>query len=465
MPMLRLCTRDHSSRLLISISCIASFIIACEDNRPLATEASLASAAGTLAAPSALTAVAGASGRIDLAWQDNSSNESGFEVHGAAGGPGGTFTVWTTTAANARTATFTGLGPGESYCFTVRAFAKKGQRFSSSGSSNTACVTTVGGPVPAVPAAPSGTAATPASLGRVIVTWVDNSDNEEWFRPEHAPSIEGPWQSAGTLLGPGEGSFMHWNVATERQICYRVVAVNANGQSPPSNVDCTAIPAGPSGFTGVNVEGPAIDLAWTDNSLVEDGYAVMRASPGGQWATIVELPPGATRYRDAAVIAGTSYWYEVRAMRDGGFSDAASGVSIVAGGVTSPPAKPILYEVSGYFLGTMWLVWPVDPATTDSTRIERCDKDTCEDADFAVVATVRIVESTMTHRDGGLMEWKAYAYRIRNVNRVGASVPSDQATGRTCIEGWDYMAPCYLPFPGTDGSSAARIPWTALTSR
>ena len=454
MPTLTRCTGDHSSIALVSLSCIASVVIACDANRPLGTETALGAVAQTPAAPAGLTARAEAQGQIDLAWQDNSGNEAGFEVRGSAGGSGGTFTIWTTTAANVTATSFTGLGPGESYCFEVRSFAKKGQRTYYSGSSNTACVTTLAPPPPTGPNAPSGTTATPAGPHYITVTWVDNSDDEEYFRPEQAPSINGPWGSTGWLLGSGITSFNHWNIPTEQQICYRVVAYNAKGESPASNVDCTAMPAAPSGFTGVDADGPSIELSWTDNSSVEDGYELSRASPNGQWTTIATLPPGTTGYRDATVTIGTSYWYGVRAMRDGGFSGAANSVSMVAGGVMNPPAKPSLDEVSGYFLGTMRLTWRLDPATADSTRIERCDKESCADADFTAVATVPTTSSGMYYQDSGLLEWVRYTYRILTVNRAGISPASDPMSGRTCIEDWDYMGPCSLPFPGTHGMAS-----------
>src|SRR2546422_7505598 len=46
---------------------------------------------------------------------------------------------------------------------------------------------------------------------------------------------------------------------------------NSFGDSDPSNVDCTAMPATPTNLKANPVGGTAVDLTWTDNSAVEDG--------------------------------------------------------------------------------------------------------------------------------------------------------------------------------------------------
>ena len=64
----------------------------------------------------------------------------------------------------------------------------------------------------------------------------------------------------------------------ELPACYRVFAFNGYGDSDPSNVDCTAIPATPTNLKANPVGGTAVDLTWTDNSAVENGFEVWRFS-------------------------------------------------------------------------------------------------------------------------------------------------------------------------------------------
>lgn len=89
------------------------------------------------AAPSSLAATAVTRSRIDLAWQDNSGNETGFQVERARSG--GAFSLIATTGAGATSYSNTsGLTPNKTYSYRVRAVNAAG----SSGYSNTASATT-----------------------------------------------------------------------------------------------------------------------------------------------------------------------------------------------------------------------------------------------------------------------------------------------------------------------------------
>ena len=89
------------------------------------------------AAPSALTATAVSRSRIDLAWQDNSTNETGFQIERSRSG--GAFSLIATAAAGATSYSDTsGLTPNKTYLYRVRAINAAG----ASGYSNTASATT-----------------------------------------------------------------------------------------------------------------------------------------------------------------------------------------------------------------------------------------------------------------------------------------------------------------------------------
>jgi hypothetical protein len=95
---------------------------------------------GTLsvpAAPSGLTAAPASSSEIDLAWTDNSSNETGFEIDRATNN---TFTTGLTTftvGSNVTTYQSTGLSAGATYYYRVRATNSSGDSSNSNTASNT----------------------------------------------------------------------------------------------------------------------------------------------------------------------------------------------------------------------------------------------------------------------------------------------------------------------------------------
>lgn len=75
--------------------------------------------------PSNLTATAASTAQINLAWKDNSSDETGFKLERKTGASG-TYAQITTTNANITTYSDTGLSPGTTYYYRVRAYNASG---------------------------------------------------------------------------------------------------------------------------------------------------------------------------------------------------------------------------------------------------------------------------------------------------------------------------------------------------
>jgi Tol biopolymer transport system component len=316
------------ARLLV----LAIFVgLACHHDEPFDPSLAVVSTPATLiAAPVSLNQIA-------LTWQDNSHNESGFEVHRSTTGPTGTFTLLGSTGAGVTTFADAGLNPATQYCYKVRAFKVSGPNTSYSQFSTTTCATTLPPPLP--PAA-SGVNATPRFGSAINITWADNSGNETGFRVERAAAGSGPWTAAGTTTANATSLDDDQFPGVEQPVCYRVFAFNGYGDSGPSNVDCTAVPAAPTNLAATSTDARTIDLTWTDNSAVEDGYAVERSGGGGVWSVIAALPAGTTTgtmaYRDGTVTANVRYDYRVRATRDQG----SSGFSNEASGLVSVPVSP-----------------------------------------------------------------------------------------------------------------------------
>jgi lysophospholipase L1-like esterase len=79
-----------------------------------------------LKTPTKLVAVLTAATTITSAWLDNSTNETGFEVWRSSSGISGTYSLKTTTAANATRIDDSGRTPGKQYCYKVRAVSSAG---------------------------------------------------------------------------------------------------------------------------------------------------------------------------------------------------------------------------------------------------------------------------------------------------------------------------------------------------
>src|SRR5205814_1121375 len=123
------------------------------------------------AAPTGLKVIGFSYNKVSLAWSDNSSNETAFEVYRKTGS--GAYALVGLMAPNTTFFQDTTVSPETTYTYQVRA----ANNHSASTYSNSANVTTVEAP----PAAPTGLTAAAVSSTQINLTWVDNSSNETVF--------------------------------------------------------------------------------------------------------------------------------------------------------------------------------------------------------------------------------------------------------------------------------------------
>ena len=390
------------------------FLGGCDDpvsprDRSVAEQALAARGPGS----AGLTTSATSASQIDLWWQDNSPNEAGWQVHRSTTGSAGVFTLLTTLAANSTFYTNMGLTQNTQYCYKVRSFKNAGPNTNYAAFLNTSCSTTL-----ALPEAASNVSVRPvAELFQVVeVTWSDNSAAETGFRLERSANAAGPFEVAATVSA-NVTYYSNYGHALEQQVCYRVVAFNGNGASEPSNVDCTAPPNKPTELTAQSSVGNGIDLTWSDNSAVEDGYDVQRAGANLVFVTVATAPANATSYHDASVTPDVRYWYRVRAMKDGGsspFSNSVTGIS-----VAGPPTAPINLQAVPNGSSAVTLYWSNSSDNTETNRIERS-----LDGGSSWASAAPSDGYPYWFVDTGRTSEQQVCYRVFAVNAAGESAPS-----------------------------------------
>jgi predicted phage tail protein len=167
----------------------------------------------------------------DLHWTDNSPNELGFVVERCVGtaafcGANPTsFVPLPPTGANVTSLADSGLLPGTTYSWRVRAFNAVG----TSAYSNTLSATTLTGP-----AAPTNLRATYTL--RVVLAWVDNASDETGYTIERCT---GAGCTGFAPIAHLEGNAFRYadpTAAPGTTYRYRVAATGPGGQSPYSNV-------------------------------------------------------------------------------------------------------------------------------------------------------------------------------------------------------------------------------------
>jgi len=304
-----------------------TFVVGCESNSADLTAPTFS----VTRAPSGIQAIAVSERRIDIGWQDESSNEAGFEVHRSLTGATGTFTLLVATGPNANSHSDLDLTAGTQYCYKVRSFRKIKNSISYSAFSATACATTLQ-PLPPPPSPPN----TPIDVGArpydgifLELNWrLDPASiAADGFRVERSLDGGATWPAIGSTNSDAR-AFWDWDVSVEVMTCYRVIAFNRAGNSPASNASCTAMPRPAANLIATLADTTIVDLTWEDVSDLEDGYVVERVELA-EWYAIAWLPANATSYRDTDLYRGGDFSYRIRSTRDGGTGLTSNYVSLV----------------------------------------------------------------------------------------------------------------------------------------
>jgi len=178
------------------------------------------------APPSNLPAANVTDNSLTLNWQDNSNNETGFNVQMAATADFGSILNTVNLGANVTSASFTGLTANTTYYFRVEAVNGAG----SSGWSDFLAVTTAA-VAPSLPAAPSNLSATNVAQTSLTLNWQDNSNNEAGFTVQVATNQSFTNNLQTFSAGANVTTWNFTGLTRNRNYYFRVAAVNAAGAS------------------------------------------------------------------------------------------------------------------------------------------------------------------------------------------------------------------------------------------
>ncbi|MGI8904862.1 MAG: family 10 glycosylhydrolase [Candidatus Sumerlaeaceae bacterium] len=295
------------------------------------------------AAPRDLSAIAGSPTTVVLSWTDMANNETGFSIRrsSSAGGP---YTEIGTAAADAVSFEDSTASPDSNFYYTVYATNASGV----SAASNEASVRTP--PLP--PAAPSGLVADTLSSSEIILSWVDNADNEDLIVVGRSTTAGGPYPELASLPA-NTTSYIDSNAAPDTTYYYVVHAANAGGSSGNSNeASATTLPLPPEtpqGLSAVAGSSIHVDLSWSDVSSNEEAFIVGRAgTAGGPYNEIATLDANTTSHRDLLVNPDSAYYYVIRAINRGGSSPWSNEASV---------ATPALLEPVKVHIKKVAMVW------------------------------------------------------------------------------------------------------------
>jgi titin len=266
---------------------------------------------------------------IDLAWMDNSSDETGFKVErctdtDVACTASQNFIQIAQVGADVQSYSDTSVAGSTTYTYRVKAFNAGGD----SAPSNNAEATTPAPPPP--PDAPSNLTAAAVSSSQIDLAWSDNSNNEDGFKIERCTGAGCSNFAQIDQVGAGVVTYSDNGLSASTTYRYRVRAFNANGDSGYSNIAEATTQAPPAPAPPTNLTATAgrkgnsawVDLSWTDNSDNETNFDIERCTGATctNFAALTSVGTNVTTYRDNSVARRTTYRYQVKARNSGGSS-------------------------------------------------------------------------------------------------------------------------------------------------
>jgi hypothetical protein len=371
-----------------------------------------ASATTILIAPDGLTATVFDYNSIDLHWTDISTHESFYRVERSLTSGTG-FTSIATLGKNTTDYTDNSCAEGTRYYYRVQAVRLGGD----SPYSNEASATTV-------PATPTGLTATPASETTISLAWTDNSTHETSYVVQRATVSGGPYTTV-TSLPANSISYTDLNRTVGTQYFYRVYAVGAGGNSEYSNVaSATTQLLAPTGLTAAALDSVTIRLQWTDNSLAETRYNILRSlTQGSGHVSVGTTAANVTTYTNTGLTDGTRYYYLVRA-------ETATAQSLPSNeaSATTPVSAPTGLSALALDAQSIRLQWTDNSKSETNYVVERSLSGT---SGFAQVALLG--PNTTTYTNTGLDDNTAYYFRVKARGAYGDSHYSNVAAATTLL--------------------------------
>ena len=367
------------------------------------------------AAPSSLAAATAGSNQVNLSWTDNSNNEDWFELERSTDGH--TFSRITDLSANTTSYQNSGLSANTRYWYRLRARNSGGY----SDYSNTADALTRD----VAPESPSGLVANAVSSQQINLSWTDRSGNETGFEIERSTDNRTFTRIATT--GVNVTQYSDGSLQPATAYYYRVRAINSIGASPYSETASARTfqlpPSAPSALTAVTAGSGQINLSWKDNSGNEDGFELERSTDGRAFSKIADLAANVASYQSTGLTPNTRYWYRIRAVNNGGYSDYSNIADATTRDVA--PESPSGLAANAVSYQQVNLNWTDRSGNETGFEVET----STDGVNFQKAGSVSA--NTTSYQASGLKELTKYYFRVRALNAIGYSAYSNVASATT----------------------------------
>jgi fibronectin type 3 domain-containing protein len=388
-------------------------------------------------APSGLGASPATATSVTLTWTNNATNQTGYHLDRATDSA---FTQNLITenlpaTPSSFTDTATGLAPGSTFFYRIRAFNTAGD----SANSNVASVT-----IPLAPPKPTNALVTNVTTSEIDLSWTDNavtlatnylilrSANGGTFTnyatlpaKSAAPPSTYTWADTGVLPG----------TAYE----YHIEAVNTSGNNDFVGANAVTITLPPGNLTATPGNG-TVTLSWTAPTGALSYNVYRGTAAGGEGATPIATGITTTTFTDGGLTNGTTYFYKVTAVNANinhvpalPSESARSAEASATPSAVAPPAAPtgLTASATAFNTGTpqVVLTWNASAGAT-SYRVYRA---TSGNGEGGTPLASGLTALTFTDTTGAF--GTTYFYKVSAAGAGGESALSNEASATPLFVG------------------------------
>ncbi|MFN3784374.1 MAG: fibronectin type III domain-containing protein [Spirosomataceae bacterium] len=274
-----------------------------------------------IVAPSELTATQPI-GKVVLvySWNDNSTNESGFELQLSKDNGASWFYKMFYPAGAVSSAEITGLEPTRNYIGRVRSFIVN--------TANTPADTIYSGFTPASSPlflfpqleGPKNLIVNYTSkFDELELVWDDVDTYENQFEIQFSLDQGRTWKILAELPpnNTPKGRYLATGIIDNIDYFFRIISINRAGPSPFSNsafiVTRPKPPVAPSNLQAVEIQLNVVVLKWKDNSTNEERFVIERSLDNGvTWTASKIVQMNDTTTFDSGLMNGTTYLYRIK---------------------------------------------------------------------------------------------------------------------------------------------------------
>ncbi len=355
---------------------------------------------------------------INISWKDTSKVVSGYEVWRKESS-GGSFTKIKEITAGSFNTNDVVINPDLSYTYKMCSFNDAGKSSFSNEVSISGTSTSTDLP------APSNLSAQALSSKRVMLTWKDNSTNENYFKVERKTSSTA-YQSIAVLQANSTAYLDSIGLLAGLEYFYRIKVFSDkdSSTSPEVSVKMPTYEINtPTELKVVMFNSSTVRLSWKSSDSKATKIIIERKTlQSNSFTEIAVLPHTDKAWDDGTIQTGTTYVYRIKATDDVYSSAYSDEVTITAQAITiNPPSNLYVIFLTG---NIMQLNWVDNSSNEIGFIIER--KEETSPVDFQQIAFLGV--NSVQYNDLTTDAQKTYIYRVAATDGVTKSLYSNTFT-------------------------------------